>query len=407
MLSDSFNLQIIGTYQAEFVKTAVADLPTECTLPNLAWNIPTLVIDDTVPLLIPHVDVQTPVVPHIHPCIPTLTSDVSITACSAKDNGTTISGDQLQIVADGDCGYKIKGNLEICTVVPPIPPIPCIPTFAGSASFSACDTEGNPITVGGSGLKVVADGDCGYKLKGDVQICAPCIPKLTSDISISSCDAVLLTVTGTQISITGDECHPHLTGSIVICPESCMCEVTGYLDVTGVIIPGNPPEPSGIQWIESQARSTTLVVRGKSNGVSASSSFGDACPGCIFNHHTGSVKLPCDPEGYEGKIVPATNWIEGSTTWVPVYNEGHAVDGHPNSYSPMTVHHGGGFWNSAPAGSAGSADSAGVYRTEFSGAFGITTIHNIWSVVVNGKLLKSYNADSPPYDDSTGVASHC
>jgi hypothetical protein len=218
----------------------------------------------------------------------------------------------------------------------------------------------------------------------------PCIPTLTANVRINECPNSSITVTGTQLEIRqGTEgCDLELFGELELCGgEACKCVVTAELMLSGVYIPDTN---EGREWIQAKARSTTITITGKSLPVSASGPFNTDCPGCIFSHHKAELTIPCDPEGYIGEITPATNWAEGAAIW--------AEDPSGGLPTPTTNFYDIGNYLEAPP----CVDGV----TSMEAQFQIAPKMNLWYVVTNGKLMMSYNADSPPFDPngSSGVS---
>ena len=142
----------------------------------------------------------------------------------------------------------------------------------------------------------------------------------------------------------------------------------------------------------AQASATTLHVRGLSNKATASNTFAFGCGHCIFTGHIAKVIVPCDGVGYEATITPATNWAEvGAVTSNPV---------DPTQPRPACPGLGHPLKTAPPCTEGGSG-------TVIADPFVVTTTHNQWYVVVNGLLMKSFNADSPPYDPTASSTPSC
>ncbi len=144
---------------ARVIDTVLQNSP-ECQLPDdldVTLDLPSLIV--TLPELDCNYDIDLPLVPLPHFCIPTLNSSVEFTGCAR----TIVTG-ALGFTPAGGCGYNLGGAINICT------DLPCPDGFTAGGDLTITTTgDARYVQLYGS-ASLDMSGECGFVLSGDLTL---------------------------------------------------------------------------------------------------------------------------------------------------------------------------------------------------------------------------------------------
>lgn len=321
-------LRIVGPYAADRETTLSEDKPMECQIPPIIPGGLSLS-----PVVLPPYQCVNPIVDNSIPlpftCPPAFTTSLAITTCStdpALNLATVAVATPIAIVPIDDCQYELQGEIQIC--VPP----PCIPTVTTDLFIGPCLTPGNSISItGGETIQIVPDDACGYKLTGNVEICAPCIPSFNGDIKFRTCPTPnnILQINGGRnasvpINYDVESCQYFVNGDIELCaPLPCIPQI--YTDLS-IVACSNPRNPITVVSTDDDEGGNPIKIV----------PIPDTCDYKL----TGNLEIcaPCIPSIYGGISVRACSTPHNPTTVntltpIRIVPKSYDIDGvHPCEY---------------------------------------------------------------------------